>query len=198
MSYGLIRLNPLICEFQRRYPAISIEVNLSDAYMDLVDQGLDVVIRGAAALDDSTLRAKPLCEVRRVLCAAPDYLQEAGRPARPEDLKTHNCLLYSLSSSPRKWFFTREAESVAVELKPASFCANNGIALKQAAVQGLGVILVPKEFVSNELADGTLVKLLPDWQPDPHALFAVYPFHKEQSRNVRLFIEFIVKAFQLR
>ncbi|MGE6223330.1 LysR family transcriptional regulator [Aeromonas media] len=198
MSYGLIRLNPLICEFQRRYPAISIEVILSDAYMDLVDQGLDVVIRGAAALDDSTLRAKPLCEVRRVLCAAPDYLEEAGKPARPEDLKTHNCLLYSLSSSPRKWFFTRDAESVAVELKPASFCANNGIALKQAAVQGLGVILVPKEFVSSELADGTLVKLLPDWQPDPHALFAVYPFHKEQSPKLRLFIEFIVKAFQLR
>ncbi|MFM5586770.1 LysR family transcriptional regulator [Aeromonas rivipollensis] len=198
MSYGLIRLNPLICEFQRRYPAISIEVILSDTYMDLVDQGLDVVIRGAAALDDSTLRAKPLCEVRRVLCAAPNYLKEAGQPARPEDLKSHNCLLYSLSSSPRKWFFTREAESVAVELKPASFCANNGIALTQAAVQGLGVILVPKEFVSSELADGTLVKLLPDWQPDPHALFAVYPFHKEQSPKVRLFIEFIVKAFQLR
>ncbi len=198
MSYGLIRLNPLICEFQRRYPAISIEVILSDAYMDLVDQGLDVVIRGAAALDDSTLRAKPLCEVRRVLCAAPDYLEEAGKPARPEDLKGHNCLLYSLSSSPRKWFFTREAESVAVELKPSSFCANNGIALKQAAVQGLGVILVPKEFVSSELADGTLMKLLPDWQPDPHALFAVYPFHKEQSPKVRLFIDFIVKAFQLR
>ncbi|WP_310596610.1 substrate binding domain-containing protein [Aeromonas aquatica] len=133
-----------------------------------------------------------------LLCAAPDYLEEAGQPAHPEDLKSHNCLRYSLSSSPNKWFFTRDAESVAVELKPASFCANNGIALKQAAVQGLGVILVPKEFVSSELADGTLVKLLPDWQPDPHALFAVYPFHKEQSRNVRLFIEFIVKAFQLR
>ena len=71
-------------------------------------------------------------------------------------------------------------------------------ALKQAAVQGLGVILVPKEFVSSELADGPLVTLLPDWQPDPHALFAVYPFHKEQSRNVRLFIEFLVKAFQPR
>ena len=181
-----------------RYPEIGIEVILSDAYMDLVDQGLDVVIRGAGTLEDSTLRAKPLCEVQRVLCAAPDYLKEAGQPAHPTDLKGHNCLRYSLSSSPNKWFFTRDAESVAVELPPASFCANNGIALKQAAVQGLGVILVPDEFVSNELADGTLVKLLPDWQPDPHALFAVYPFHKEQSRNVRLFIEFLVKAFQPR
>ncbi len=64
---------------------------------------------------------------------------------------------------------------MTVDVHPASFCANNGIALKQAAVQGLGVILVPHEFVSNELADGTLVKLIPNWQPDPHALFAVYP-----------------------
>lgn len=198
MSYGLSRLNPLVCEFQRRYPAIGIEVILSDAYMGLVDQRLDVVIRGAGTLEDSTLRAKPLCQVRRVLCAAPDYLKEAGQPAQPEDLKAHNCLRYSLSSSPDKWCFSRDAESLAVELPPASFCANNGIALKQAAVQGLGVILVPYEFVTNELADGTLVALLPDWQPDPHALFAVYPFHKEQSPNVRLFIEFIVKAFQPR
>lgn len=198
MSYGLIRLNPLVCEFQRRYPAIGIEVILSDAYMDLVDQGLDVVIRGAGTLEDSTLRAKPLCQVPRVLCAAPDYLKEAGQPAHPEDLKEHNCLRYSLSSSPNKWCFSRAEESLTVDVRPASFCANNGIALKQAAVQGLGVILVPHEFVASELADGTLVKLLPDWQPDSHALFAVYPFHKEQSPNVRLFIEFIVKAFQLR
>ncbi|MFQ2390194.1 LysR family transcriptional regulator [Aeromonas dhakensis] len=198
MSYGLIRLNPLVCEFQRRYPEIGIEVILSDAYMDLVDQGLDVVIRGAGTLEDSTLRAKPLCQVPRVLCAAPDYLKEAGQPAHPEDLKEHNCLRYSLSSSPNKWCFSLAEESLAVDMRLASFCANNGIALKQAAVQGLGVILVPNEFVASELADGTLVKLLPDWQPDPHALFAVYPFHKEQSPNVRLFIEFIVKAFQLR
>ncbi|HAU4930607.1 LysR family transcriptional regulator [Aeromonas hydrophila] len=198
MSYGLIRLNPLVCEFQRRYPAIGIEVILSDTYMDLVVQGLDVVIRGAGILEDSTLRAKPLCQVQRVLCAAPDYLKEAGQPTQPEDLKEHNCLRYSLSSSPDKWCFSRDAESVTVDVHPASFCANNGIALKQAAVQGLGVILVPHEFVSNELADGTLVKLIPNWQPDPHALFAVYPFHKEQSRNVRLFIEFLVKAFQPR
>ncbi|MFM5670481.1 LysR family transcriptional regulator [Aeromonas hydrophila] len=198
MSYGLIRLNPLVCEFQRRYPEIGIEVILSDAYMDLVDQGLDVVIRGAGTLEDSTLRAKPLCQVQRVLCAAPDYLKEAGQPDHPAELKAHNCLRYSLSSSPDKWCFSRAEESLTVNVRPASFCANNGIALKQAAVQGLGVILVPKEFVSNELTDGTLVALLPDWQPDPHALFAVYPFHKEQSPNVRLFIEFLVKAFQPR
>lgn len=87
---------------------------------------------------------------------------------------------------------------MAVELQPASFCSNNGIALKQAAVQGLGVPLVPEELVPSELANGPLVTQLLDWQPDTHALFAVYPFHKEKSPQVRLYIEFIVKSFQLR
>ncbi|MGY6037153.1 LysR family transcriptional regulator [Aeromonas sp. AE23HZ002T15] len=198
MSYGLITINPLICAFKGRYPEISIEVILSDTYVDLIDQGIDVVIRGAGALDDSTMRSRPLCEVRRVLCAAPDYLAKAGQPRQPEDLKAHNCLVYSLSSSPRKWFFSRGEESTMVELRPATFSANNGLALKQAAVQGLGVILVPAEFVSAELTDGALVELIPEWRPDTHALFAVYPFHKEQSQKVRLFIDFIAKALQSR
>ncbi len=85
-----------------------------------------------------------------------------------------------------------------VELKPASFSVNNGIALKQAAIEGLGVILLPEDFVAAELASGALVELMPAWRADSHALFAVYPFHKEQSQKVRLFIDFIVKSFQPR
>ena len=93
-------------------------------------------------------------------------------------------------------YSARPAEGIAERL--AERTGKPVRAANDAGVQGLGVILVPDEFVSNDLSDGTLVRLLPDWQPDPHALFAVYPFHKEQSRNVRLFIEFLVKAFQLR
>lgn len=198
MSYGLIKINPQICEFKRRYPDISIEVLMSDTYVDLVDQGIDVVIRGGGSLDDSTMRSKPLCQVKRVLCASPEYLTGAAKLEHPEDLKAHNCLVYSLSSSPRKWFFKRGEKSIAVELRPASFSVNNGIALKQAAVQGLGVILLPEEFVSSELAAGTLVKLIPEWQPDTHALFAVYPFHRAQSQKVRLFIDFMAESLQLK
>ena len=104
MSYGLIRLNPLSARFQRRYPEIGIEVILSDAYMDLVDQGLDVVLRGAGTLEDSTLRAKPLCEVQRVLCAAPDYLKEAGQPAHPADLQGLQLPALQPLLLPNKWF----------------------------------------------------------------------------------------------
>lgn len=100
MSYGLIRINPIICAFKRRYPEISIEVLLSDSYVDLIDQGIDVVIRGGSALDDSTMRSKQVCQVQRVLCASPEYLASAGAVTHPDDLTAHNCLVYSLSSSP--------------------------------------------------------------------------------------------------
>ncbi len=99
MSYGLIRLNPLVCEFQRRYPAIGIEVILSDTYMDLVDQGLDAVIRGLAPWRTPPCAPSPCAGAAGAL-RGPDYLKEAGQPTQPEDLKEHNCLRYSLSSSP--------------------------------------------------------------------------------------------------
>lgn len=196
MSYGLIKINPLICEFKRRYPDISIEVILSDTYVDMVDQGIDVVIRGGSALDDSTLRSRPLCQIRRVLCASPDYLAEAGKLTHPEDLQAHHCLVYSLSSSPRKWFFSQGEQGVVVALRSSSYAVNNGLALKQAALHGLGVVLIPEEIVATELAAGTLIPLIPEWKPDTHSLFAVYPFHKEQSQQVRLFIDFIAGSLQ--
>ncbi|GKW25901.1 transcriptional regulator [Pectobacterium carotovorum subsp. carotovorum] len=196
MSYGLIKLNSLICEFKLAYPDISIEVILSDTYVDLIDKGIDVVIRGGGTLNDSTMRSRPICHVKRVLCASPDYLAGTRDIDHPEGLREHNCLVYSLSSSPRKWFFTKGNDSASVELLPSNYSVNNGIALKQAALFGLGVILVPEEYVLPELSTGELIRLLPEWTPDTHSLFAVYPYHKEQSQKVRLFIDFIAEAFR--
>jgi len=191
MSFGLMKINPLICDFGRSYPDIIIEVVLSDVYVDLIDSGIDVVIRGGNGLVDSTLRSGVICEVKRVLCASPEYLTASGQLAHPEDLRLHNCLDYSLSSSPRKWYFTRDAENVEIELGSASYSANNGIALKQAAIHGLGIILIPKEYVAQDLAVGNLVEVLSDWKAETHSLFVVYPYHKELSQKVRLFIDFI-------
>ncbi|MDM2754088.1 LysR family transcriptional regulator (plasmid) [Enterobacter mori] len=196
MSYGLIKINPIICEFRHRYPDISAEVILSDTYVDLIDKGIDVAIRGGGALNDSSMRSRLVCTVRRILCASPAYLSQAAPAVHPEQLKEHDCLVYSLSSSPRKWFFTRDNENISVELMPASYSVNNGIALKQAAVQGLGIILIPEEFVRPELASGELVEVMPEWVPDTHSLYAVYPYHKEQSQKVRLFIDFVTSAFR--
>ena len=195
MSYGLIKVNPLICEFRRRYPDISTEVILSDTYVDLIDKGIDVAIRGGGALHDSSMRSRLICTVRRVLCASPDYLIRTTPVLHPHKLRELDCLVYSLSSSPRKWFFSKGKESASVELMPANYSVNNGIALRQAAVSGLGVILIPEDFVREELETGELIEVMPDWVPDSHSLYAVYPYHKEQSQKVRLFIDFIMEGF---
>ncbi|OAT16670.1 LysR family transcriptional regulator [Buttiauxella gaviniae ATCC 51604] len=196
MSYGLIKINPLICDFRHKYPDISTEVILSDTYVDLIDKGVDVAIRGGGVLNDSSMRSRLICKVRRVLCASPDYLSQAAPATHPDNLKEHDCLVYSLSSSPRKWIFTRGNESTSVDLMPANYSVNNGIALKQAAIKGLGIILIPEEFVRLELESGELVEVMPEWVPDTHSLYAVYPYHKEQSQKVRLFIDFVMAAFR--
>lgn len=196
MSYGLIKINPLICDFRHQYPDISTEVILSDTYVDLIDKGVDVAIRGGGVLNDSSMRSRLICKVRRVLCASPDYLSQAAPATHPDNLKEHDCLVYSLSSSPRKWIFTRGNESTSVDLMPANYSVNNGIALKQAAIKGLGIILIPEEFVRPELESGELVEVMPEWVPDTHSLYAVYPYHKEQSQKVRLFIDFVMAAFR--
>ncbi|MEI7108885.1 LysR family transcriptional regulator [Pectobacterium versatile] len=196
MSYGLIKINPLICDFRHQYPDISTEVILSDTYVDLIDKGVDVAIRGGGVLNDSSMRSRLICKVRRVLCASPDYLSQAAPATHPDNLKEHDCLVYSLSSSPRKWIFTRGNESTSVDLMPANYSVNNGIALKQAAIKGLGIILIPEEFVRPELESGELVEVMPEWAPDTHSLYAVYPYHKEQSQKVRLFIDFVMAAFR--
>lgn len=195
MSYGLININSMICDFKHKYPDISIEVILSDMYMDLIDKGIDVAIRGGGVLNDSTMRSKPILSVKRVLCASPVYIKKMNELNHPNDLREHNCLSYTLSSSPRKWFLSKGEENIAVELQSSSYSVNNGIALKQAALSGLGIILLPEDYVYNELQSGELVELLPEWSPDTHSLFAIYPYHKEQTQKIRLFIDFISSAF---
>ncbi|WDE14071.1 LysR family transcriptional regulator [Thalassomonas haliotis] len=195
MSVGLLQINPAVCEFMQQHPEISVEVMMSDHYVDLVDQGLDIAIRGGGALKNSSLRSRKILGMKRVLCAAPDYLERATHLTGPDDLGEHNCLVYSLSSSPRHWVFHRQGETQAIDLPPGSYVVNNGLALKQATLAGLGICLIPELFVEKELKSGELTRLLPRWQADQHALYAIYPYHKEQSHKVRTFIDFLVGYF---
>ncbi|WP_286234010.1 LysR family transcriptional regulator [Thalassotalea sediminis] len=193
MSAGLLLINPAVCEFMKQHPDITIELIMSDQYLDLVEHGVDVAIRGGGQLQSSSLKSRKIFGLDLVLCASAEYVATHGQPDEPEALHAHNCLIYSLSSSPRQWFFRQGNEVRTVESPPSSYVVNNGLALKQAARAGLGVLLTPELFVAKELQSGELVKLMPDWQAEKHALYAVYPYHKEQSKNVRTFIDFIVE-----
>lgn len=203
MSMGIAVLNPAICKFKKYYPEITIELKMSDQYIDLVEQGIDVAIRGGGELKNSNLKSRQLKSLSRVLCASPNYLNNAPALITPEDLPNHSCLLYSLSLSPSNWLFRYNDEVKIIDVDSTAhsnsdgggYSVDNSIALKQAAMADLGIMLIPQILVEAELTAGALIHLLPEWKPDDHALYAIYPYHRETSRKVRRFIDFLVDYF---
>lgn len=192
MSLGLAEINPLVCAFMAQHPALSVELVLNDHYIDILAQGFDIAIRGGAALADSSLRARKLIDLKRVLCASPAYLAQAAPLQQPADILRQQCLMYSLAGS-QKWRFQRLDQQQEIVLNAGRYTVNNSLALVQAAVLGHGLALVPYPLVRRELAAGTLVQVLPEWQVEDHALYIIYPYHKEQSQKIRAFIDFMLQ-----
>ena len=168
---------------------------MSDHYVDLVEQGIDIAIRGGGELKNSSLKFRKISDIKRALCASPDYIKRADPVTSPDDLCFQNCLIYSLSSSPKHWVFSKNGEVKAIDIASGVYVVNNALALKQAALAGLGITLTPEIFVKKELVSGELTQLLPLWEADKHALYAVYPYHKELSQKVRAFIDFLIDYF---
>lgn len=192
VTLGVLKINPIICKFMKLHPEVSIEVVMSDNYSDLIEQGIDIAIRGGGALKNSSLKSRKLQNIDRVLCASPEYLKHAPELKEPADLNEHNCLVYSLSSS-NYWTFNQGDNNQAIELKPSNYVVNSGLGIKQAVISGLGVTLTPRMFVEEALRSGKLIELLENWKAESHTLYAVYPYHKEQSTKVRALIDFLVE-----
>ncbi len=204
MSMGALHINAAICQFMDLYPELTVEVVMSDDYVDLVDYGFDIAVRGSMALQDSSLKSRQLLKLNRVLCASPCYLDQNKKLKTPEDLIAHNCLTYNPSKSSRRWVFSSISESygsnedetlnthLTIDLAPASYTVNNAMALKQAALANVGIILIPEMFVACEISSGALIKLLPKWQTASLELYALYPYHQEQSYKLRMFLDFLI------
>ncbi|WP_417561527.1 LysR family transcriptional regulator [Marinomonas sp.] len=192
LSLSLVLLNELICEFSELYPSVAIEVIMDDQQQDLIAQGADVAIRGSGTLTDSTLRSRKLLKLKRVLCASPKYIQSHAPILSPLDVKSHQCLIYSLATV-NKWKFSRGYETEEVELENSHYMVNNSLALVKACQLGKGIILTPDIYVKSMLKDGRLIEILPDWSPEEHSLYAVYPSSRAKSKLVRSFIDFLVE-----
>lgn len=190
MSLGLTVLSDLVAEFTLTYPDLRIDLEMSDGKVDIVAGGFDLAIRGGT-LDDSTLRARRLMKLERIVCAAPSYLEQADTIGKPCDLKPHDCLVYTMSSSPHLWRLQRENKSEDVPVS-GRFSANSSMAIRDAALRGVGPALLPTIYVEQDLKAGRLVNVLPGWSGAPQALFAVYPAHRESSRKLRVFIDYLV------
>ncbi|MCJ2072511.1 LysR family transcriptional regulator [Methylobacterium sp. J-030] len=174
MTFGVMHVAPLLPDFLRRHPAVSVDLHLSDAVVDLVGGGFDIGLR-IAALPDSSLRARRLCAVRRSLVATPAYLDRHGRPGHPDDLARHACLGYAYLPTPDRWRFVNTHGAQAVVTPGGPLRANNADALAPAVRAGLGLALQPDFMIWDDLEAGRLERVLPDWSPPPIALHLVTP-----------------------
>ncbi len=146
-------------------------------------------------LADSALVARRLAPCRRIACAAPSYLAERGEPGTPAELAGHDCLLYSYLAAADQWSFADAAGAEQAVRVAGRLRVNNGDVLRDIAIAGLGIVMLPTFIVAGALADGRLRPVLCDWRPAEVALHAVYPHNRHLSSKVRTFVDFLVARF---
>ncbi|WP_207458925.1 LysR family transcriptional regulator [Azospirillum sp. SYSU D00513] len=191
LGFGRQVLAPLVPKFREAHPLVDVRLRLSDHMLDLLREAVDVAIR-MAVLRDSSLVVRRVGELRRVLCAAPSYLEEKGTPARPEDLLDHHCLLLRFPGS-QQYHWTLQGEGGPMTLPVSGrFDADDGDVLTQWAVEGQGIVLKPLWEVAGHLESGALRTILPDNPPEPVSLAVLYPHRNLLPAKVRAFTDFLV------
>lgn len=195
MSLGLVALQEALLSFCKAYPDIILDLHMSDAMVDVVGEGFDAAIRGGN-LPDSSLKARKLMDINHVVVATPDYLARSPAISRPEDLSAHDALVFTGSVEPLALFtFRRGDERVQASLN-TRFRVNSSLAVKTAVLEGLGVASLPSLYVRQELENGTLVQLLPDWSGQERGLYVVYPEQREMSRKLRALLDHLSATFK--
>ncbi len=192
MSFGVANLAPLLPELFAAYPNITIDLHLSDEIVDLIGGGFDLALR-IAALPDSSLRARHVCRVRRVLVGAPAYFANREKPRSPRDLAQHDCLGYTYVPNPDRWRFLRASGEEEVATLRGPLRANNADALRPMLLAGLGLAVQPEFAVSEDLKAGLLEVLMPEWTMPPISVNLVTPPGRHRPARVAAVIEFLAR-----
>ena len=193
LAFSSIHVAPAIPAFMERYPDIVVEIILNDRFIDLIEEGFDVAIR-IANIADTSLVARRLAPNRRVVCAAPEYWRRHGRPALPRDLIRHNCLSYTYQVTPNDWPFRWGGRARSVPVV-GNFATNNGDCLRETALSGLGVALIPTFLAGEDVRAGRLETVLQEYEETDTTIYAVYPHGRHLSAKVRAFVDFLAERF---
>ena len=194
LSFGRERLLPAILEFMRLQPKLELLLTMSDQRSNLIEEGLDLAIRVTNDLQPSDIVRK-LGQCRLVTVASPAYLAEHGGPQHPDDLRHHECLLYSSSSTAAQWPYSIDGQVKTVAVR-GRLAANNGLALLTANAAGMGISLQPDFLVDPFLARQQLVEILAGFAPPPLGIYAVLPSNRYIPQRVALLIDFLGKSLK--
>ena len=189
MSFGVLYIAPIIAEFLEQFPKVTIDLQLEDQMVDLIEGEFDLAIR-IGNLPISNLVAKRLVNCKSVLCASPEYIKRNGSPKKPSDLIDHNCLVYSYFRGGSEWTFEQQHNELKV-IPKGNFIVNNSEAIRRALIEGLGVGQLPTFLVSKDILSGKLQPIMTPYSLPEHAIYAVFPERKHLPHKVRAFMEFV-------
>ena len=193
-AFGMHQFAPAIPGFLGRYPDVRLELTINDQAPGNLEEGIDLAIR-IGALDESSMVARRICNLERVICAAPEYVNRCGTPKNPDELQQHNCLWISTLPVLRRWPFDTE-EGIRVVHIDGNVVANNAETVLQLAIAGGGIARLPDVMVGDAIQRGELVPILTDWHHvEPVPLYATYPSGKNLSPKIRAMVDFLVEQF---
>ncbi len=194
MSFGTMHLAPALADFLVQYPALQVQLTLNDRFVDPIEEGFDVTVRIAKPQVSASLIVHPLVSAQRMLCAAPSYLETHGILVHPNELRHHSCLHYGQLAVEDRWTLIG-ADGVHTISVTGVLCSNNGEVLKDAAVRGLGITLLPRFIIEPELQQGNLQIILPNYYPPELCVYVIYPVNRHLSTKIRLLVDFLQQRF---
>lgn len=194
MSFGTMHLSPMLARFARNHPEIELAIDLDDRVVDLVAGDYDLAVR-IGGFADSSLIARKLCTSPRVVCCSPDYAREFGLPESIEDLARHHCIDYANVHAARLWQFEPKGRGRRLRTvrTHSRIVVNNGEAMRDAAIEGLGLALLPTFIAGRALREGRLLDALPGETPRSDTIAAVLAPTRQVSRKVRALIDHLVR-----
>jgi DNA-binding transcriptional LysR family regulator len=194
VAFGRLQVATRLKEFLVRYPEVKVELMLSDSFLDIVEHGMDVSIR-VGEVTDPDLVARRIGVTRRVTVASPEYLAQRGEPSTPDELRNHNCIVYTQLATNDEWHFSSRAGALVVRVS-GNYSTNSSEAVREGVLTGIGIAVTPLWLFHDEIARGAIKVLLRDFEPKPLPIHAVYSSRKHLPSRVRALIDFLSEQFQ--
>jgi len=196
MSWGLEILAPIVDAFMKEYPDITLDIQLSDQQVNVLEGQFDLVLRLTNQLSDSNLICRKITNYKFIACATPCYLAKYGEPAEPRQLQEHVCLMFALPGATRKWQFLKGRKLIDVYLKP-HLLSNNSKLLHSALLSGRGIAFIPEFLVAKDLVTATLIPLLKDFSANELNLYSLRPSNRMPSHRLKIFHDYLSQKIQL-